>query len=94
VERLRKLCSDYDAAVDAYEASGEPTIPAKLLDKTFRADNEFHATILRAARNENAVKIVENFSLITSIALAATRRKAMRPCWLGNIESRSCGRRR
>lgn len=71
VDRIRRACDDYDLAVEDYARSGEPTIPARFLSRTFRADNEIHGTILRAARNENAVKIVENFRLVTSMMIYA-----------------------
>lgn len=71
VDRLRTICDRYDAAVEEFIRSGAPTIPQKILARTFRADHEFHGTILRAARNENALQIVENFQLLTSMTTFA-----------------------
>lgn len=71
VNRLRKICDTYDVAVEEYARSDEPTIPARLQTQTFRADTEFHGIILRAARNMNAVRIIENFHLVTSMAIYA-----------------------
>ena len=68
IERLYKACADSELAVAACEESADPTIPERIVQKAFRADIDFHGTILRAARNASALRIVESFHLITKVA--------------------------
>ena len=72
IKVLDKACGDFELAVAACEASVAETVPQQIIAKAMKAEHEFHGTIMRAARNANAVRVVENFRLITQMAYYAS----------------------
>lgn len=75
LDKLTRACDDYAQVVAAFERCSRLTVPAELLKRALKAENDFHGTILKAARNTNAIRIAENLRLIGYMASAVPLRE-------------------
>ena len=65
IDRLAELCLRWRAIARHLRDSGEPHLDAKTKDHSIRIDEQFHETLLGAARNRLLVKTVGDMRLMS-----------------------------
>jgi DNA-binding GntR family transcriptional regulator len=66
--KLEATCREMDSLPAEIAAAPSGTIPPSYVDRTVRLEMEFHGTILAAAQNPEAARIVEHTQILTHLA--------------------------
>ena len=59
LKRLHQACADY-SAYEEYWKNGPAVMTPEIVDRALAAENAFHGTIMVAAGNDTAARIIEN----------------------------------